>query len=151
MPDRRIRVPKGHHEFIQTLLDTSESTGPFRTQADVLAFAAALGARHDQSAEFDETMEPIRPEVFTRQGHDMLINLLAVNKASEAKVLANSEEMEDLRAKVFEEYANAGLSLLRGNLKGELDFTEGLMLLLKREREAEDDESDIDLRDLIKD
>jgi dnd system-associated protein 4 len=151
MAEHRIRIPKEHQEFIQSLLDTKETTGPFKTQADVLAFAAAVGAKQAIHLDFAESAEPIRQEIFIRQGYDTLVNLLAVFREGNPDVLASSEEMEDRRIVAFEEYANGGLGFLRNELRGELDLTDAILLLLRKERETQISEEDIDLRDLVKD
>lgn len=146
MPEHRIRIPKHHQEFIQQLMDSDTGSGPFRTQADVLAFAAALGAQHDQFEAFEEHNEPIRQEVFARAGYDTLINLLSVHKANDPNVLSNVEDMESQRITIFENYANGGLYLLENELKGEVDYLKGLLLILKKHRsKPEDDIEGIDI------
>src|SRR5262245_21809888 len=123
MIDRRVRFAKDKVEIIKELVASEQTTGPFRLQADVLAFAAALGATRRFPIELGEaTTEPIRQEVFDRQGYDTLINLLAVHHADDPLVLADSDEMEDRRITIFEEYANGGLQILQEELKGSVDY-----------------------------
>ena len=145
----RVRVPKHHQEFIQKLMDNDEGTGPFRIQADVLAFAAAIGAQYAQIEPFTEHNEPIRQEVFDRAGYDTLINLLAIHNSKDPTVLANEKEGE--RITIFENYANGGLSWLKNQLQDSIDYTDELLLLLKKERSKSDndDPNDIDITELL--
>ena len=149
--DNRVRVPKQHQEFIQKLIDNDEGTGPFRTQADVLAFAAAIGAQYAQVEPFGEHNEPIRQEVFDRAGYDTLINLLAIHNSEDPIVLANTKEKEGERITIFENYANGGLNWLKKELTGHVDYTDGLLLILKKERSKSDsdDPNDIDITELL--
>ena len=149
--DNRVRVPKQHQEFIQKLIDNDEGTGPFRTQADVLAFAAAIGAQYAQVEPFEEQHEPIRQEVFDRAGYDTLINLLAIHNSEDPIVLANTKEKEGERITIFENYTNGGLNWLKKELTGHVDYTDGLLLILKKERSKSDndDPNDIDITELL--
>lgn len=149
--DNRVRVPKQHQEFIQKLIDNDEGTGPFQTQADVLAFAAAIGAQYAQVEPFDEHNEPIRQEVFDRAGYDTLINLLSIHNSEDPIVLANTKEKEGERITIFENYANGGLNWLKNELTGHVDYTDGLLLILKKERSKSDndDPNDIDITELL--
>ncbi|MGB7439572.1 MAG: DNA phosphorothioation-associated protein 4, partial [Coleofasciculaceae cyanobacterium] len=55
----------------------------------------------------------------------------------------NSEEK---RQQIFEEYANGGLEILRDELRGAVDYTERLLLILSSERfKQESPEDDFDL------
>lgn len=136
MVDRRIRVPANKVAFLKSLLNEDDGKGPFRYQVDVLAFAASLAARRDKDGgvPFKEaTKEPIRKDIFERQGYDTLINLLAVYNTGDSEVLADSDQMEDRRATIFEEYANAGLAILEGELRGMVDYVDHLVLLIGEE------------------
>ena len=42
----RIRVAKDKAELVKALTSVEGATGPFPTYADVIVFAAALGAKH---------------------------------------------------------------------------------------------------------
>lgn len=42
----RIRVAKDKAELVKDLTSSDGGTGPFNTFADVIVFAAALGAKH---------------------------------------------------------------------------------------------------------
>lgn len=152
MADRRVRVPKDKVDLVKRLLAVEGGIGPFKLQADVIAFAAALGARRGVLVPVDEgTKEPIRQEVFERQGYDTLINLLAVYHEKNPTVLANTDAAEDRRLTIFEQYANGGLQVLQQELRGSVDYVESIMLLAQTERERESQSSadDLNLTELI--
>ena len=133
--------------LIQKLIDNDEGTGPFGNQADVLAFAAAIGAQYAQTEPFTRYNEPIRQEVFERAGYDTLINLLAIYRSEDPTVLANASEAEEERITIFENYANGGLNWLKNELEGHVDYTDGLILILNKERSKSDNDNpnDIDI------
>lgn len=152
MLDRRINIPKNKADFVRKLTSQDDGVGPFRLQADVLAFAAAFGARHGSRQPLKEaTKDPIRAEVFNRQGYDTLVNLLAIYNTHDPDVLADTDKECERRALIFEEYANGGLHILEDRLKGATDLTESLMLIIKSERvrAGAQDEEDFDLTNIL--
>lgn len=141
MAERRIRVPADKVDFIESMLKSNK--GPFELKAQVLGYAAAYGAKYGERRPIAKasSSESIRYSVFIGEKLDTLINLLAFTNTKDPKVLACSEEMEDLRATIFEEYANCGLKMLEENLKGEVKYTQSLLLLMK---ESDDNNNDIE-------
>jgi dnd system-associated protein 4 len=130
MAERRIRVPKDKVDFIEYMLKTGK--GPFELKAQVLGFAAAYGAKYGKRLPLSEgSAEPIRHDVFVREKLDTLINLLAITHTNDPKVLSRTDEAEELRATIFEEFANGGLAILSSALKGEVKYTQPLLLLMK--------------------
>jgi len=139
MAERRIRVPADKVEFIESMLKTAK--GPFELKAQVLGFAAAYGAKHGERLPIKKASsgEAIRYSVFVGEKLDTLINMLAITHTGDPKVLARNDEMEELRATIFEEFANSGLALLEAKLKGEVKYTPSLLLLM-REAQGSGDE-----------
>ncbi len=138
MADRRIQVAADKSEFLQELKKDGSSVGPFDEYYDALVFAATLAASKNQSSALGKISKdrpaPIRMDVFARHALDTVINILAVYKSNDPNVLANTDDMEDRRATIFEEYANAGLEILQKELAGAPDYSEHVMLLLQREK-----------------
>jgi dnd system-associated protein 4 len=131
MIERRIRFAKDKQELVKRFLSSDDGAGPFRLQADVLAFAASLGASRGRREPLPEAVaEPIRQEVFDRQGYDTLVNLLAVQSEMSAAVLEDSDEMIAKRASIFEEFANGGLSVLAEETRGQVDFSQAILLMV---------------------
>ncbi|MEH1797374.1 DNA phosphorothioation-associated protein 4 [Nostoc sp.] len=147
----RIRVAKDKAELVKDLTSSDGGTGPFNTFADVIVFAAALGAKHKRRVALGEISKrepsPIRIEYFASMGNDILIKLLAINETKDIKTLSlNEEEYERQRNSIFEEYANGGLEILQNELRGSVDYSERILLFLSYERtntEQQDEEFDL--------
>lgn len=141
MADIRIKIAKDKADFLKALRATEDTSGPFQSYADALVFAAALGMRRgirEPIAEYSKLIDPIRQDIFYGKGYDQVINLLAVTSGNEPRILASTDEAEEERVRIFEEYANAGLDLLVGALKGSVNYTESLLIFLSTERAAKD-------------
>ncbi|PMB47197.1 DNA phosphorothioation-associated protein 4 [Fischerella thermalis CCMEE 5201] len=147
----RIRVAKDKAELVKALTSADGGTGPFQTFADVIVFAAALGAKHKKRVPLGEISKrepsPIRLEYFASMGNDWVIKLLGVTETQDIKILStNEEEYEARRNHIFEEYANGGLEILQSELRGAVDYSERILLLLSYERinnEQQDKEFDL--------
>lgn len=142
MIDRRIRIPKGCESVIEQLLNDKENdlNGPFPNKAAVIAFAAALGSSKGPPEPFSETTgEPIRKSVFMTGGYDALINLLAISESRDPNILADTDEMEDRRATIFEGYAHRGLQILRSRLSNSLDHLDEIIFCILENRSGSTD------------
>lgn len=143
MAINRVRVAKDKAELVQALVDSKETTGPFLTYADVLAFAAALGAKRQKRVSLGtlSTKEPapISLEIFASRGYDWVIKLLAIAHTQETHILSPYDSIaEEQRVLIFEEYANGGLEILRDELRGAVDYSERILLILNSERFKEE-------------
>ena len=147
----RIRAPKDKKMLIDKLVRGDDNHPPFRTQADLLNFAAALAfSRGGVVQPFTESLDnPIRQEVFERQGYDTAINLVALAMTEDIKILVATDEAEATRIQYFEELANAGLEILQNELEGMVDPLEHLLLLVGRQRPGENKEEAFDLSRFI--
>jgi dnd system-associated protein 4 len=147
----RIRIDKDKAELVQSLLDAPGTTGAFGTYADLVMFAAALGAKHKKRSPINSisTTEPapIALEIFISRGYDVAIKLLAIAETGEPTILSVYDpKAEEERLRIFEEYANGGLEILREELRGSVDYTERLLLILSQERLSDSTkEKDFDL------
>ena len=147
----RIKVAQDKAELVQKLLDTKGTTGTFQTYADIIAFAASLGAKYHKRSPLTEISlnepAPISLEIFLSRGYDLLIKLIAIAQTQDIKVLSTEDAAaEAQRVSIFEEYANGGLEKLRNELRGAVDYTERLVLILNAERfatELADEEFDL--------
>ena len=138
MPPQRIRIDKEQAELVKSLVNESGNTGPFQTYADVLVFAAALGVRYQWRSTVEIAAKepaPVSLEVFVSRGYDWLFKLLAIAQTSNPNILSlYDSEAETERSRIFEEYANGGLTKLRDELRGSVDYAERIALLLGQER-----------------
>ena len=78
---------------------------------------------------------PINIEVFWSRGYENIIKLIAIADTRDTKILSQTnEEIEENRIKIFEEYANGGLEILQDELRGAVNYSERLLLVLISER-----------------
>jgi len=144
----RIRVAKDKAELVKALTSADGATGPFPTYADVIVFAAALGAKHKKRIPVGETSKkepaPIPQEQFIVRGYDAVINLIAITETEKLQILSLTENnTNENRNYIFEEYVNGGLEILQIELRGAVDYTERLLLILssavvKQKKQAEE-------------
>lgn len=142
MTDRRVRIPKDKENIINRLLKSENNKGIFNLKADLITFAASIGFKYGRRISFTDSFEPIRQDVFERQGYDTVINLIAVSAMNDPKVLMNTDTAELMRITIFEEYANGGLEVLNEELKGAVSILDHLLLMIKNESIQENDEDD---------
>lgn len=155
MAANRIKIAKDKANLVKTLVSSKDTTGPFQTYADVLAFTAVLGAKRKKRVFLGEISkrdpEPIPQEHFVTKGYDMLIKLLAMTENKDINILSSNDEYYDAqRICIFEEYANGGLEILQDELHGTVDYSERLLLILSHERFPDNSvEGDFDLSKFI--
>lgn len=150
MAANRIKVAKNKADLVQALISLDGTTGSFQTYADVVVFAAVLGAKHRRRVPLGEISKrepaPIGQEHFMIRGYDMVINLLAITENKDIKIISlNNEEYENERIHIFEEYANGGLEILKEELRGSIDYSERLLLMLNFERSKREQQEEFDL------
>jgi len=138
MAANRIRVAKDKATLVKNLIVSDNKTAPFQTYADVITFAAALGAKYKKRSPLGEISQqepaPIGQEHFLIKSYDVLIKLIAVMDSREIEILSYNEDFDTMRTHLFEEYANGGLEIMREELRGAVDYTERLALFLISER-----------------
>ena len=151
MGANRIRVARDKADLVKALVALDNTTGPFQTYADVMVFAAALGAKRKKRSPLgaisNKEPAPIALEIFVSRGYELVLKLLAIAETKEAKILSIfDEKSEEQRIHIFEEYANGGLEILRDELRGAVDYSERILLILSAERfRKESSEGDFDL------
>ncbi|MBW4629248.1 MAG: DNA phosphorothioation-associated protein 4 [Brasilonema octagenarum HA4186-MV1] len=150
----RIRVAKDKAELVKALTSVDGATGPFQTYADVIVFAAALGAKHNKRVPLGEISKrepsPIPQEQFIVRGYDTVINVIAITETKDIKILSfNEDKNVEKRNHIFEEYANGGLELLQAELHGAVDYTERILLMLSSEKLENQPEEEFDLSRFI--
>ncbi|BDI15089.1 hypothetical protein ANSO36C_08910 [Nostoc cf. commune SO-36] len=147
----RIRVAKDKAELVKGLTSSDGGTGPFNTFADVIVFAAALGAKHKKRVALGEISKrepsPIPQEQFIVRGYNTVINLITIAEIKDIKVLSLQEgNNNEKRNYIFEEYANGGLEILQSEIRGAVDYSERILLMLSSERfQDNSEEEDFDL------
>ncbi|WP_310489836.1 DNA phosphorothioation-associated protein 4 [Chamaesiphon sp. VAR_69_metabat_338] len=135
MSENRIRVAKDKAELVKSLIASTENNSPFQTFADVILFAAVLGAKNKQRRPLGEISKkepgPISIEIFLAHGYDPVMKLIAIAATENINVISpDRSDVEQQRIHIFEEYANGGLELLDRELCGAVDYTERILLML---------------------
>lgn len=152
MASGRVHVAKDKADLVKALTVTEGKTGPFQTYADVVVFAASLGAKRKKRVPLKEVSKrepaPIGLEIFISRGYESLIKLIAVAETKNPQILSATDvNAEAERLTIFEEYANGGLELLREEFRGASDYLDQLLLMLISERyKEESSETGFDLR-----
>jgi dnd system-associated protein 4 len=140
MPSHRVRIARDKADLVQALLDSGGTSGLFQTYADVIVFAASLGAQEGKRVPLTAiTREPspISLEIFLSRGYDSFIKLLAlVETQASNSISAYEADAEELRVQILEEYANGGLEKLQEDLRGARDYSERILLILSARRTA---------------
>ncbi|MEM9907153.1 MAG: DNA phosphorothioation-associated protein 4 [Cyanobacteria bacterium P01_D01_bin.44] len=144
--DIRIRIASDKVDIVKNLKEGTDVSGPFKTYADALVFAATLGASYRKRLPIDEVSDiaPIRQDAFN-QNFGVITGLLAVVEDENPKTLSQEDALEEERIKIFEEYANSGLEILKESLKGSIDYSEKLLLILKGKQNKDENKKSNDL------
>jgi len=135
MADHRIRVAKDKAELVKSLIGSTDNNSPFQTYADVILFAAVLGSKQKQRLPLGEISKkepgPISSEIFIARGYDPVIKLIAIAATENINAIApDRSDVEQQRIHIFEEYANGGLEIIQQELRGAVDYTERILLML---------------------
>ncbi|WP_413172688.1 DNA phosphorothioation-associated protein 4 [Anabaena azotica] len=143
MAANRIKIAQDKAELVKSLLASKDTPGPFQTYVEVMIFAAALGVKYKKSVPLGDTTKrdpsPIPQENFSSLGYEKIIKLLGIVETSDIQILASREdEYEDKRTQIFEEYANGGLEILQNELRGIVDYSLQLLLILMNAKDYQD-------------
>ena len=126
----RVRRPAEFEEMLSELRDA----GIFPTFKDALVFAAALGFRRGNRKSFQKSSEPIDLGVFSGTYDQTIMSIIAIEETGDPKLLAPSDEAEEKRILIFQEYANGGLEIMKREISdGKQGWREGLLSLIHRE------------------
>ncbi|AFY88148.1 DNA phosphorothioation-associated protein 4 [Chroococcidiopsis thermalis] len=136
MAANRIKIAKDKVELVKALVESNEKTAPFQTYVEVMMFAAALGAKHKKRVPLKDVakdLSPLRQDYFS-SNFTVVINLLAFTETKALNIFDEHEIADEQRIHIFEEYANGGLEVVQHELRGAVDYSERILLLLSSER-----------------
>ncbi len=111
---KRIQRASDKETIIELL--TSDAVGAFREIWRLLFFAAMVGFKNGRREPLTSTQsgEGIRQDSFANDPVWLgTLYLLGLVETGTTDILRGTEESEDERIKVFEEYANGGLAILK--------------------------------------
>lgn len=123
----------GDKEGIIKLL-TAESVGAFRDMWRLLFFAALLGFKNRRREPLAsiQSGEAIRQDSFANNPVWLgTVYLLGLVETGKADVLRATEDAEDERIQIFEEYANGGLEILKQELEGSEGSLDALLTFIQ--------------------
>lgn len=104
-----------HEEIYQELGNKSYSI--FDSMKDVMVFCALVAIRKNKLRKPIEKRggDPIKIEIF-RQDDKNIIDIIALYESKDINIL--TEEMNDQKLIIFEEYANAGIAYIKDRFNG---------------------------------
>ena len=108
MAVRRIKRPKDKEDVFLELTEGDEAV--FDTYKDLMIFSACVGYAQGSRKKLKKgSLEPIDFSIFSGECDRAIFNMIALTETGEPKIFESQEEMFT----IFEEYANAGLEILR--------------------------------------
>jgi dnd system-associated protein 4 len=110
----RFRRPKDKEEIFKSLVQNEDA--PFLTFKDVFLMAACLGFKNSNRIELPPGGEQIPWSVFSESTDQAIVNAIALCEKGEFNILLDKEEQTDEKFRIIEEYANAGLNVLKTEL-----------------------------------
>lgn len=129
----RVRRPKKFESFLKEL---TREKGVFKTYKDVMVFAACLGYHRGKRVPFDKSSEPINLQVFSGKFDLMVMNTIGIAELDDPYIMSNNRE--DEKVAIFEEYACGGLEIMENEVgQGKLLIDEGLINLVIGEGEGD--------------
>ncbi len=154
MSEHRIRVARDKAELVKSLIGSTENNSPFQIYADVILFAAVLGAKQQHRVALGEISKkepgPINSEVFITRGYDPVMKLIAIAATENINIISpDRSEFEQQRIQIFEEYANGGLEIIQQELRGAVDYTDRILLMLSNSPAATANPPEFDLRKFL--
>jgi len=130
---------------MENVLEKLTTIGPgiktpiFSTKQKALMFAAAIGYDKNERTELESRGEGIRFDIFQKALDDGFFDALAVAETGQLEIL--SEDHENDRAQIFEEYAYTGLlEMKKACFEKEGDPLENLIRLADEGRLQEEQE-----------
>lgn len=141
----RIKVATEKAELVRRL-----RTEVFQTYAEVITFAAVVGFHYQRRLPLGETSRKDPDPIPLNQFKDaQIIDLIAVAHEQDAKVLMHDEDHEQMRANLFQEYANGGLQILEEKLRGVDGYLNHILLMLMNQQQQSETDFGIDLDGII--
>lgn len=104
-----VRRPKDHDEMLTAISQSDKKV--FSSYKDALVFAACLAYSRGEKRQFDKSSDPVGMHIF--RGEFDLSVFQCVSLADTGRPQVMADEMEDERISRFEEYACAGLDILK--------------------------------------
>jgi len=139
MPVHRVRIAKKQANLVKALTMGQATKGTFETYADVVMFAAAYGGKHQRyvpiTTGISQDPAPISLEIFLSRGYDWVMKLIAIAHSQDTALISPYDRQGEVqRIMLIEGLAHGGLELLEDELRGAVDYSDRLLLILNQER-----------------
>ncbi|ACQ93202.1 conserved hypothetical protein [Tolumonas auensis DSM 9187] len=105
----RVRKPE---KFEGLLKQLKEEEKIFSSYKDILIFAACLAKSRQVREPFLKSSEPIPLHIFSGEFDMAVINAIAITEQNDYEIQFLSEENQERKIMIFEEYAAAGLQII---------------------------------------
>lgn len=134
-----IRLKKKYANLID---DCYGAAAPFKTMAQLACFCAMYAFNKSIEVESSKVTsgQEIRDVILDEKSeYKNQMDMLAIAHTKDPQILSDNEEMKNKRYKIFEDYANAGLELLKEKKDRNILDTNGLDTVLAILREQTKD------------
>lgn len=136
--NRKICIEKSKEPVYKALAEGENAV--FASYKDVFLMAACIGYSQGQKTPLEETMECIELQSFDGATDISLMNAIALQDQKDFSVLLGDEATTDKCLSVIEDYANAGLDLLKRRvLENPGDPVDNLMEMIVGQYAAENE------------
>lgn len=107
----RFRRPKDKEYIFKRLV--TDDDAPFETFKDLFIMAACIGFKNQERHEIPPGGEQIHWTAFDPFTDQVMINAIALCETEDFKILLETEESTDAKFSLIEQYASAGLDILK--------------------------------------
>lgn len=143
---KRIQRASDKEEIIKSLM--SDQVGVFKEIWKLLLFAAQVGVKNNARTPL-KAADPGKGIDQTTFGNcpawPGVLYLMTLAETQKSESLSGSQDAEDERVMVFQEYANSGLAILQEFFAGRPIDLDGLLAFIETQREESAGKVDLDL------
>lgn len=143
---KRIQRASDKEDILKSLV--SDQVGVFKEIWKVLLFAAQIGFKNNIRLPLRET-DPGKGIDQTTFGNcpawPGILYLFALAETSKSEILSKSQEVENERVAVFQEYANGGLQILQDFFHSRTIDFDGLLDFIDNQNENKPKSLDLDI------
>ena len=111
----RLKRAKDKEDIYQKLVKDDEAA-PFEQLSHVFLMAACIGYMHGKKEELASSGEQIPWSVFSRTPDQAIVNAIAFAETNDLNILLSTDKQTDKKFEIVEQYANAGIRILKERL-----------------------------------
>ena len=141
-----VRRSKDYEVMLRDLCQDSEKA-IFRSYKDLLVLAACIGFRDRVREPFERSAEPVGMHIFRGEFDETLFHAMALVETNDPNVMGDNCESQ--RIALFEEYANAGLTVIRKQIYESPDDWETALANMIGDQFADESSILLDISEMI--